>query len=121
MTVFTAICGSNGSGKSNLMDAISPVLGVRIAYLRSNDKTDAVGDFVRLATNHLVMSRTMKRTEQALPQSPGWQSSLSMGRNRYILIEREFENRTEFGRKLRRIVTESRWKIPRSTALMAKL
>ena len=40
MTVFTAICGSNGSGKGNLMDAISFVLAVRSAYLRSNDKTD---------------------------------------------------------------------------------
>lgn len=32
---FTAVIGSNGSGKSNLMDAISFVLGVRTATLRS--------------------------------------------------------------------------------------
>jgi structural maintenance of chromosome 1 len=39
---FTAIIGTNGSGKSNLMDAISFVLGVRTAQLRGNQLRDLV-------------------------------------------------------------------------------
>lgn len=35
---FTAVVGANGSGKSNLMDAISFVLGVRTAQLRGSLK-----------------------------------------------------------------------------------
>lgn len=39
---FTAVVGTNGSGKSNLMDAISFVLGVRTAQLRGNQLRDLV-------------------------------------------------------------------------------
>lgn len=39
---FTAIIGTNGSGKSNLMDAISFVLGVRTSQLRGNQLRDLV-------------------------------------------------------------------------------
>lgn len=39
---FTAVIGTNGSGKSNLMDAISFVLGVRTAQLRGNQLRDLV-------------------------------------------------------------------------------
>lgn len=39
---FTAIIGANGSGKSNLMDAISFVLGVRTSQLRGNQLRDLV-------------------------------------------------------------------------------
>lgn len=39
---FTAIIGTNGSGKSNVMDAISFVLGVRTAQLRGNQLRDLV-------------------------------------------------------------------------------
>lgn len=39
---FTAIIGTNGSGKSNLMDAISFVLGVRTTQLRGNQLRDLV-------------------------------------------------------------------------------
>lgn len=39
---FTAIVGTNGSGKSNLMDAISFVLGVRTSQLRGNQLRDLV-------------------------------------------------------------------------------
>jgi len=35
---FTAVVGANGSGKSNLMDAISFVLGVKTAQLRGHLK-----------------------------------------------------------------------------------
>lgn len=35
---FTAVVGANGSGKSNLMDAISFVLGVKTAHLRGSLK-----------------------------------------------------------------------------------
>ncbi|KAJ2158596.1 Structural maintenance of chromosomes protein 1 [Coemansia sp. RSA 552] len=41
-TSFTAVVGVNGSGKSNLMDAISFVLGVRSAHLRSTQLKDLV-------------------------------------------------------------------------------
>lgn len=39
---FTAVIGTNGSGKSNLMDAISFVLGVRTAQLRGSQLRDLV-------------------------------------------------------------------------------
>lgn len=39
---FTAVIGTNGSGKSNLMDAISFVLGVRTTQLRGNQLRDLV-------------------------------------------------------------------------------
>ena len=39
---FTAIIGTNGSGKSNLMDAISFVLGVKTSQLRGNQLRDLV-------------------------------------------------------------------------------
>lgn len=39
---FTAVVGTNGSGKSNLMDAISFVLGVRTTQLRGNQLRDLV-------------------------------------------------------------------------------
>ncbi|CAN8070880.1 unnamed protein product [Agarophyton chilense] len=39
---FTAVIGTNGSGKSNLMDAISFVLGVRTSQLRGNQLRDLV-------------------------------------------------------------------------------
>lgn len=39
---FTAVIGSNGSGKSNLMDAISFVLGVRTATLRGAALRDLI-------------------------------------------------------------------------------
>lgn len=39
---FTAVVGTNGSGKSNLMDAISFVLGVRTSQLRGNQLRDLV-------------------------------------------------------------------------------
>lgn len=39
---FNAVIGTNGSGKSNLMDAISFVLGVRTAQLRGNQLRDLV-------------------------------------------------------------------------------
>lgn len=39
---FNAVIGTNGSGKSNLMDAISFVLGVRTTQLRGNQLRDLV-------------------------------------------------------------------------------
>ena len=39
---FNAVIGTNGSGKSNLMDAISFVLGVRTTQLRGNHLRDLV-------------------------------------------------------------------------------
>lgn len=39
---FTAVIGTNGSGKSNLMDAISFVLGVKTSQLRGNQLRDLV-------------------------------------------------------------------------------
>lgn len=39
---FNAVVGTNGSGKSNLMDAISFVLGVRTSQLRGNQLRDLV-------------------------------------------------------------------------------
>ena len=39
---FTCIVGSNGSGKSNLMDAISFVLGVRTQQLRGQHARDLI-------------------------------------------------------------------------------
>lgn len=39
---FNCICGTNGSGKSNAMDAISFVLGVRTSQLRGNQLRDLV-------------------------------------------------------------------------------
>ncbi len=39
---FNAVIGTNGSGKSNLMDAISFVLGVRTSQLRGNQLRDLV-------------------------------------------------------------------------------
>lgn len=39
---FTAVIGTNGSGKSNLMDAISFVLGVRTSQLRGSQLRDLV-------------------------------------------------------------------------------
>lgn len=39
---FTAVIGTNGSGKSNVMDAISFVLGVRTTQLRGNQLRDLV-------------------------------------------------------------------------------
>ncbi|KAI0261412.1 RecF/RecN/SMC, partial [Russula aff. rugulosa BPL654] len=46
---FTFIIGPNGAGTSNLMDAISFVLGVRSAQLRSSQLRDLVYRGRRLA------------------------------------------------------------------------
>lgn len=39
---FTCVIGPNGAGKSNLFDAISFVLGVRSAHLRSSQLKDLI-------------------------------------------------------------------------------
>lgn len=52
---FTAVVGANGSGKSNLMDAISFVLGVKTAQLRGTLK-------------ELLYSNSEGRSEQDRPR-----------------------------------------------------
>jgi structural maintenance of chromosome 1 len=50
---FTSVISPNGAGKSNLMDAISFVLGVRSARLRSSQLKDLVYRRRRLARGAL--------------------------------------------------------------------
>ena len=68
---FTSVIGPNSAGKSNLMDAISFVLGVKSAQLRSSQLRDLVYRGRRLARSGVDGSATEGEDEDEEEEEEG--------------------------------------------------